>query len=375
MIVGVPTEIKSNEHRVGLVPAGAAALSKAGHRILVQEGAGAGSGIDDDEFRQAGATIVPTAEEVWGEADLVAKVKEPLGPELALLRPRQILFTFLHLAPNPALAKALLEREVASIAFETVTAPNGTLPLLAPMSEVAGRMAVQVGASLLQKEHGGRGVLLGGVPGVAPGEVLIVGGGVVGTNAARIAMGMGARTTVMDVSKPRLQWLDETFGGRIATLSYSEHAVAEEVRKADLLVGAVLVPGARAPRTVSEDMVRTMKPGSVIVDVAIDQGGSIATIDRVTTHDDPTYVRHGVVHYSVANMPGAVPRTSTFALAAVTTPHLLALAEHGLDAALAADPALRAGLNTRGGAVTHPIVAAALGFPCEEPPGSGRIAA
>jgi alanine dehydrogenase len=232
-----------------------------------------------------------------------------------------------------------------------------------------------VGASLLQKEHGGRGVLLGGVPGVAPGEVLIVGGGVVGTNAARIAVGMGARTTVMDVSKPRLQWLDDTFGGRIATLSYSEHAVAEEVRKADLLVGAVLVPGARAPRTVSEDMVRTMKPGSAIVDVAIDQGGSIATIDRVTTHDDPTYVRHGVVHYSVANMPGAVPRTSTFALAAVTTPYLLALAERGLDAALAADPSLRAGLNTRGGAVTHRTVAAALGLPCEEPPGPRQIAA
>jgi alanine dehydrogenase len=367
MIVGVPTEIKHNEHRVGLVPAGAAALAKAGHRVLVQAGAGLGSGISDDEFRQAGAFVVPTAEAVWGESDLVAKVKEPLGPELERLRAGQILFTFLHLAPNPLLAKALLDREVSSIGFETVQATNGSLPLLAPMSEVAGRMAVQVGASLLQKEHGGRGVLLGGVPGVAPGEVLIVGGGVVGANAARIAVGMGARTTVMDVSKPRLQWLDETFGGRITTLSYNEHAAAEEVRKADLLVGAVLVPGARAPRTVSEDMVRTMKTGSVIVDVAIDQGGSIATIDRVTTHDEPTYLRHGVVHYSVANMPGAVPRTSTFALAAVTTPYLLALAALGLDAALAADPVLRSGLNTHRGAVTHQVVADALAIAFDVP--------
>jgi alanine dehydrogenase len=367
MIVGVPTEIKHNEHRVGIVPATVAALVKNGHRVLVQEGAGRESGISEDEFREAGAMIVPTADQVWGEADLVAKVKEPLGPELERMRIGQILFTYLHLAPNPALAQALLEREVAAIAFETVTASNGSLPLLAPMSEVAGRMSVQVGASLLQKEHGGRGVLLGGVPGVAPGEVLIVGGGVVGANAAKIAVGMGARVTVMDVSKPRLQWLDDTFGSRITTLSYSEHAVAEEVRKADLLVGAVLVPGARAPRTVTDEMVRSMKTGSVIVDVAIDQGGSIETIDRVTTHDDPTYLRHGVVHYSVANMPGAVPRTSTFALAAVTTPYLLALADKGLDAALIADPDLRAGLNTRSGAVTHRAVAAALGLPCEDP--------
>lgn len=367
MIVGTPREIKIHENRVGLVPAGAAALVRAGHTVLVQAGAGEGSGIADSEYLAAGAEIVPAAAEVWAQAEIVVKVKEPVPPEYDRMRPGQTLFAYLHLAPEPALTAVLLERGVTAIAFETVRTPDGRLPLLAPMSEVAGRMAVQVGANFLQKDHGGRGVLLGGVPGVSPGEVLIVGGGVVGANAARVALGLGARVSVLDVSRARLAWLDDAFGGRLTTLVYSEHAVAEAVLGTDLLVGAVLVPGARAPKTVTEAMVRSMRPGSVIVDVAIDQGGSVATADRCTTHDDPTYVRHGVVHYAVANMPGAVPRTSTFALAAVTAPYLQALADLGPLQALRADPILREGLATHGGRLASRPVAEAQGLPWKAP--------
>jgi alanine dehydrogenase len=362
MIVGVTKEIKNNENRVGLTPAGVRALVKAGHKVEVEAGAGLGSAIPDADYKAAGANLIPKAADVWKDADILVKVKEPLESEYDLMREGQTLFTYLHLAPNPELTTALIKRKVTGIAYETVQLPNKSLPLLAPMSEVAGRMSIQVGATLLQKYSGGRGILLGGVPGVAPADVLVIGGGVVGTNAARMAMGLGARVTIMDISKARLQWIDEVFGGRIATLMFSDYAVAEEVTKADLLVGAVLVPGARAPKTVTEAMVKTMKPGSVIVDVAIDQGGSIETIDRVTTHDHPCYEKYGVIHYSVANMPGAVPRTSTFALAAATLPYLLELARKGPEAAMRENEALKLGLNTYRGKITFQSVAQAQGF-------------
>lgn len=362
MIIGAAKEIKNNENRVGLTPAGVSALVKAGHRVEVEAGAGLGSGIADADYASAGAALIPKAEDVWAHADIVVKVKEPLASEYPLMREGQTLFTYLHLAPNPELTAALLSRKVTGIAYETVQLPNKSLPLLAPMSEVAGRMSIQVGAALLQKYSGGRGILLGGVPGVAPADVLVIGGGVVGTNAARMAAGLGARVTVMDISKARLQWIDETFGGRISTLIFSDYAVAEEVPKADLLVGAVLVPGARAPKTVPEAVVKTMKPGAVIVDVAIDQGGSIETIDRVTTHDHPCYEKYGVIHYSVANMPGAVPRTSTFALTAATLPYLLELARKGPEKAMREDEALKLGLNTYKGKITYQPVAQSQGL-------------
>jgi alanine dehydrogenase len=357
MIIGVPKEIKNHEYRVAVIPAGAHALVKNGHTVLVEKSAGAGSGITDLEYEKAGAKIIQSNKELYSEADLIAKVKEPLESEYELLKERQILYTYLHLAPNAGLTKALVDKKITGIAYETVQLPNGSLPLLAPMSEVAGRMSVQVGTNLLQKYNGGLGILLGGVPGVAPAEVLIIGGGVVGTNAAKIAVGMGARVTVMDVNKTRLTYLDDLFSGRVTTLIYNEYTTAELVKKVDLLVGAVLLPGAKAPRTVTEAMVKTMKPGSVIVDVAIDQGGSIETIDRVTTHDNPCYEKHGVIHYSVANMPGAVPRTSTFALTGVTLPYLLEIAEKGDERALVENAALALGLNTYQGHVTYKSVA------------------
>jgi alanine dehydrogenase len=357
----VPREIKNNENRVAITPAGVHALATRGHRVLIERAAGEGSGIGDAEYERAGEEMSESAAQVFREADVIAKVKEPLESEYGLLRENQILFTYLHLAPNAALTGALVERGVTGIAYETVQVPTGALPLLAPMSEVAGRMSVQVGANMLQKYNGGMGVLLGGVPGVMPAEVVIVGGGVVGANAAKMAVGMGARVTVMDINQSRLAQLDDIFGGRISTIVSNEYNVAEMVRKADLLVSAVLVVGARAPKLVTDAMVRTMKKGAVIVDVAIDQGGSVETIDRVTTHDDPCYEKYGVVHYSVANMPGAVPRTSTYALTNATLSYLLSIAENGAEGAMRRDPALMAGLNTYRGRITCARVAEATG--------------
>ena len=353
MIIGVPKEIKNNENRVAITPAGVDALVHAGHTVFVERSAGEGSGIADEEYVHSGAQILPEANEVFAKADIIVKVKEPLESEYGLLKEGQTLFTYLHLAPNPELTRALLQRKVTGIAYETVELPDRSLPLLKPMSEVAGRMSVQIGAMMLLKYNGGEGVLLGGVPGVMPAEVLIIGGGVVGTNAAKIAVGMGARVTVADINPVRLVYLDDLFNGRVNTMVYSRYDVAELVKKADLLVGAVLVTGAKAPKTVTADMVKTMKKGAVIVDVAIDQGGSIETIDRVTTHDHPCYEKYGVIHYSVANMPGAAPRTSTYALTNVTLPYLLQIANLGAEKAMLGDHALLMGLNTYKGHIAH----------------------
>lgn len=363
MTVGVPKEIKNNEYRVALTPAGVHVLGLGGHKVLVEAGAGEGSGIEDGEYAAEGAEIVSSAAEVYGRSDLVVKVKEPLEEEYDLLKTGRALFTYLHLAPNRPLTETLLRKSITGIAYETVQLPGGALPLLAPMSEVAGRMSIQIGATLLQKYNGGSGILLGGVPGVLPAEVVIIGGGTVGINAAKMAVGLGARVTVVDINVNRLAYLDDVFGGRVSTLVFNEFNVAQMVKRADLLVGAVLVTGAKAPKTVSEAMVKTMKKGSVIVDVAIDQGGSIETVDRITTHDNPCYERFGVVHYSVANMPGAVPRTSTLALTGATLPYLRRLAERGVDAAMREDPVLLAGLNTRKGFLTNKAVADSLGLP------------
>ncbi len=367
MIIGVPKEIKNNENRVGLTPGGVSVLTKRGHEVLVEKSAGLGSNFEDVEYLTAGAIVVDKNTEVYQKAEIIVKVKEPLDSEYDLLRPGQTLFTYLHLAPNRPLTEALLKNKVTGIAYETVELANGSLPLLAPMSEVAGRMSVQVGANLLQKYNGGMGVLLGGVPGVRPSEVVIIGGGVVGTNAAKMAVGLGADVTVLDINTQRLVYLDDIFGGRVHTLVCNPYNVADMVKRADLLIGAVLVTGASAPVIVTEEMVKTMKKGAVIVDVAIDQGGSIATIDHVTTHDHPTYIKHGVVHYSVANMPGAVPRTSTFALEAATFPYLLELTEKGVTNALLQNQALRKGINTYDGKLTCKSVALSLTMEYEEP--------
>jgi len=362
MNIAVPKEIKDSENRVALTPAGVATLVEKGHHVFIEAGAGVGSGFGDDDYRARGATIVADHAETFASGELVLKVKEPLPPEYGLLTSAQVLFTYLHLAPEPHLTRALAQSGVTAIAYETVQLPNGALPLLTPMSEIAGKMATQVGAHFLEKPYGGRGVLLGGVPGVPAGEVVIVGGGTVGTNAAKVALGMGARVTILDVNLDRLRYLDDLFEGRVTTLASTSANTGEAVAQADLLIGAVLVPGAKAPRLVSEDMVKAMKPGAVIVDVAIDQGGSIATIDRVTTHREPTYVKHGVVHYSVANMPGAVARTSTFALTAATLPYAWELANKGWVAAVRSNPALARGVNVTGGRITYQAVAAAHGL-------------
>ncbi len=362
MIIGVPKEIKANENRVSVTPAGVLSLVAKGHQVLVESSAGEGSGIRNDEYKIAGAEIIETNKEVFARADMIMKVKEPLPPEYTLLKEGQILFTFLHLAPEPFLTKALLDKKVVGIAYETVQLSDGSLPLLHPMSEVAGRMSVQIGCRLLEKIFCGKGVLLGGVPGVLPAEVVIIGGDVVGTNAAKMALGMGARVTILDINPQRLAHLDDLFGGRVTTLMSNEYNIAAMVRRADLLIGGVLIPGRKAPRLVSEDMVRTMEPGSVIVDVAIDQGGSIETIDRITTHENPYYLKHDVVHYSVANMPGAVPRTSTFALTNVTLPYGLMLANLGYEKALKTNVPLSKGLNVYFGQVTNQGVADALGL-------------
>lgn len=362
MIIGVPKEIKNNENRVAITPAGIDALVKAGHEVLIEKGAGLGSGFTDEEYASHGAKLL-SVDEVWANADMIIKVKEPLPSEYKYFREDLILFTYLHLAPEPELTRALMERKVAAIAYETIQLDNGALPLLTPMSEVAGRMAVQIGAQYLEKPKGGKGVLLGGVPGVLPGNVVIIGGGVVGTNAAKMAMGMGANVTLLDVNPDRLRQLDDLFGGRLRTLMSNPYNIAEAVKKADLLIGAVLIPGRRAPRIVTEEMVKQMEPGSVIVDVAIDQGGSIETIDRVTTHSEPTYVKHGVVHYAVPNIPGAVPRTSTIALTNVTIPYALQIANKGLERAVLESRPLARGVNVYKGHVTYQAVAESLELP------------
>ncbi|MFN0072803.1 MAG: alanine dehydrogenase [Chloroflexota bacterium] len=361
MIVGIPREIKDNERRVALTPLGAAALSHAGHRVLLETGAGEGSGFANDEYVAAGARIVPTAADAWS-AELVIKVKEPLPPEYPLLRSGQVLFTFLHLAPEPELTRRLLAAGTTGLAYETVREQNGSLPILVPMSEVAGRMATQIGAQLLTHMQGGRGTLLGGVPGVAPGRVVVLGAGTVGTHAARIALGMGADVTVIDRNLERLRQLDLGLIGRLTTIASNSAVIAHALTTVDLLIGAVLVAGGRAPALVTESMVRTMPRGSVIVDVAVDQGGCVATT-RPTSHSQPTFVQHGVVHYGVPNIPGAVPRTSTFALSNASLPYALQLANSGLEAALHASPALAHGVNTHRGALTNAAVADALGLP------------
>ncbi|GIP32307.1 alanine dehydrogenase [Paenibacillus sp. J2TS4] len=363
MIIGVPKEIKDNEYRVSLTPAGASVLSGKGHQVLVEASAGQGSGFTDEEYRQAGASIVNDAAEVWARSEMIMKVKEPLASEFGYFRSGLILFTYLHLAAAEALAHKLVETGVTSVAYETIQLPNGSLPLLTPMSEVAGRMSVQLGARFLEHFHGGSGVLLGGVPGVPPADVVILGGGIVGANAAKIALGMGANVVIVEKSADRMRYLDDVFGGRLHTLMSNSYNIAEAVRKADLLIGAVLIPGAKAPKLVTEEMVSTMKPGAVIVDVAIDQGGTIATINRATTHSQPTYVKHGVVHYAVPNIPGAVPRTSTLALTNVTLPYAMELAGSGVEEAARLNSALAFGLNTYRGAVTHPAIAQAVSLP------------
>ncbi|WNQ13819.1 alanine dehydrogenase [Paenibacillus aurantius] len=355
MIIGVPKEIKPDENRAALTPASAYTLIGRGHQVFIEKKAGAGSGFSDEEYQKAGCMLLDSAEEVWSRADMVMKVKEPIPAEYPRFRKGLLLFTYLHLAADRALTEALVESGVTGIAYETVQASNGALPLLTPMSEVAGRMSVQAGAHYLQKAYGGKGVLLGGVPGVLPAKVVILGGGVVGTNAAKMAMGLGADVTILDRSLDRLRQLDDQFGARLQTLYSNPYNVHEAARAADLLIGAVLIPGAKAPRLVTEETVRQMTAGSVIVDVAVDQGGSIETIDRVTTHSHPVYEVHGVLHYAVGNMPGAVPRTSTLALNNATLPYAMELADKGLKAA--AQGALATGVNVHDGKITYKAVA------------------
>jgi alanine dehydrogenase len=361
MQIGVPREVKDHEFRVSVTPAGVQEYRARGHLVLVQRSAGEGSGFADQQYAAAGAELVDSAAEVFDRAEMIVKVKEPVSAEYDLLRPEQLLFTYLHLAANAPLTHALIRNHIQAIAYETVQLDNGALPLLTPMSEVAGRMAVQVGAHYLEKAHGGSGTLLAGIPGVPGAEVVVIGGGVVGTNAAQIALGMGANVVIVDRSLERLRQLDTMLHGRVNTLASNAENVAAAVQRADLVVGAVLLPGAKAPKIVSEEMVAAMKPGSVIVDVAIDQGGCIATA-RPTTHSDPTYVTDGVVHYCVTNMPGAVPRTSTIGLSNATLPYGLVLADFGLDGAVSRDPELARGVNVINGKVTHPGVAEALGM-------------
>ncbi|MHB0856717.1 MAG: alanine dehydrogenase [Anaerolineae bacterium] len=361
MIIGVPREIKDKEYRVSLTPGGAETLLHAGHRVLVEHNAGVGSGFTDAEYEQGGAEIAATAEEVYGTADMVLKVKEPLPSEYASLRPGLMLFTYLHLAAAEELTRALVERKVTGIAYETVQLANGSLPLLTPMSEVAGRMAVQIGAHYLEETEGGRGVLLGGVPGVRPASVVIIGGGIVGTSAAQIALGMGARVTIIDLNLDRLRYLDQVLSGNLSTLASNRRNIAEAVRRAELVIGAVLLPGAKAPRLVTREMIASMAPGSVVIDVAVDQGGCIETI-RPTSHSVPTYSVDGVVHYAVPNIPGAVPRTSTYALSNATLPYVVKLAEHGFEDAIRRDPCLRMGVNTHAGHVTYAAVAGTFGM-------------
>ncbi|WP_096435820.1 alanine dehydrogenase [Alteribacter populi] len=361
MRIGVPREIKNNENRIALTPAGVVALNQDGHEVYVEHDAGIESGFNNEDYVEAGAEILASAKEVWDRSEMVMKVKEPLESEYQYFREGLILFTYLHLAAVPELAKALTENKVIAVAYETVEV-NRSLPLLTPMSEVAGRMAAQIGAQFLEKPKGGSGVLLSGVPGVKRGKVTVIGGGVVGTNAAKIAMGLGADVTIIDLSPERLRQLDDIFGTEINTLMSNPLNIENAVKESDLVIGAVLIPGAKAPRLVTEDMIKEMRPGSVIVDVAIDQGGIMETVDRITTHDDPTYTKHGVVHYAVANMPGAVPRTSTIGLTNVTVPYALQIANKGISRAIEENTALKLGVNTAGGYVTYEAVARDLEY-------------
>lgn len=358
MIIGVPTEVKNNENRVALTPAGTLALVQSGHTVLVQKGAGEGSGIFDSEYIAAGATMVDTAADAWGRAEMVVKVKEPIPQEYGFLRKDLVLFTYLHLAASAELTDALLKSGITGIAYETIQLPDRSLPLLTPMSEIAGRMSVQAGAFYLEKPNGGRGVLLGGVPGVPPADVVVIGGGVSGTHAAKMALGLGAQVQILDVNLDRLRYLEDVLHGRVITQMSSPMNIARAVAAADLVIGAVLIPGAKAPHLVTAEMVKSMKKGSVIVDIAIDQGGCVETI-KATTHSDPVYEVDGVIHYGVANIPGAVPRTSTFALNNATLPYMLQLANKGPQAAMASNPALALGLNVANGAITHDAVKSA----------------
>ena len=361
MIIGVPREIKSDENRVAITPGGVEVLVASGHKVLVEASAGEGSGFSDEFYRESGAEISAKPADVFGSADLILKVKEPQVSEYIYFREDLILFTFLHLGAAAALAKALVEKKVTGLSYDTVQKADGSLPLLAPMSEVAGKMAVQIGARYLEKPQGGSGVLLGGVPGVPPGHVVIIGGGMVGINAAKVALGMGARVSLLDIDAAKLRYLDDIFGGRIDTVMSNRYWVSKLVAEADLLVGAVLIPGAKAPCIVTEEMIKRMRPGSVVVDVAIDQGGCIETCDLPTTHSDPIIEKHGVIHYSVANIPGAVPRTSTLALTNATLPYVLRIADRGVTQAVRDDAALAKGMNTYGGKIVHETVAQSLG--------------
>jgi alanine dehydrogenase len=366
MKIGVPKEIKTNENRIALVPAGAEALVGAGHSVFIERGAGEGSGFSDELYTRVGAAIAPDADAVWREAEMILKVKEPITPEWPRMRKGQVLFTYFHFAADEALTRAHLKSGAVCIAYETVELPSRELPLLTPMSEVAGRMAVQEGAKYLEKLYGGRGVLLGGVPGVAPAKVVVLGGGIVGINAAKMAAGLGASVVVLDISLERLRYLSDVMPANVVLIHSNRHNILEQLATADLVVGAVLVTGAKAPRLVRREDLRLMRPGSVIVDVAIDQGGCVETI-HATTHENPTYVVDGVIHYGVANMPGGVPRTSTLALTNATFPYALQLANKGWKKALASSPALLKGLNIVDGHVTYPGVAEAFGIAYEDP--------
>ncbi|AWI11942.1 MULTISPECIES: alanine dehydrogenase [Bacillaceae] len=361
MIIGVPKEIKNNENRVAITPSGVIQLIGAGHTVLIEKNAGEGSSFSNAEYEQAGAKIINSASEVWEKAQMILKVKEPLPSEYPYFRPGLIIFTYLHLANESQLARALIENKVTAIAYETLSV-NKTLPLLTPMSEVAGRMAVQIGAQYLEKSEGGKGILLSGIPGVKRGKVTIIGGGVVGTNAAKIALGFGANVTIVDLNSNRLRQLEEIFGTRIQTLISNSYNIADAVKDSDLVIGSVLIPGAKAPKLVTEEMVKTMQPGSVIVDVAIDQGGNFETVDHPTTHDDPIFVKHGVIHYAVSNIPGAVPRTSTIGLTNVTIPYAVEIANKGLVKAITESEAIKSAVNVLNGKVTYEAVARDLGL-------------
>ncbi|WP_077324703.1 alanine dehydrogenase [Virgibacillus siamensis] len=361
MFIGIPKEIKNNENRVAITPAGIVHLVKAGHNVMVEADAGLGSSFTNDEYKEAGAEVVESASDVWKKAEMIMKVKEPLESEFDYFREGLILFTYLHLANEPKLAEALVEKGVTAIAYETITV-NNTLPLLTPMSEVAGRMAAQIGAQYLEKAKGGKGILLSGLPGVNRGKVTVIGGGMVGTNAARIAAGLGADVTILDLDPNRLRQLEEMFGSSAQTLMSNPVNIAESVKDSDMVIGAVLIPGARAPKLVTEEMVKSMQPGSVIVDVAIDQGGNFETVDHVTTHDKPIYVKHDVLHYAVANIPGAVPRTATIGLTNVTVPYAEKIAAKGAEEAIKNNAAIKSGVNVLNGKVTYEAVAQDLGY-------------
>jgi alanine dehydrogenase len=366
MIIGIPKEIKKKELRVAVTPSGVTAFVAHGHKVLIEKGAGVGSGIPDGEYRESGATIVKDGSSIWERVDMILKVKEPLESEYPLLREGQILFTYLHLAANKNLTRSLIESKAAAIAYETIQFDDGSLPLLAPMSEVAGRLSIQVGANCLEAENGGRGILLSGVSGVPPAKVVIIGAGIAGTNACHVASGIGARVSILDSNPTRLAYVQDIMRGSVTTVMSNRANIEEEVLSADLLVGAVLIPGAKTPKLVTKDMVRKMRPGSVIVDIAVDQGGMCET-SRPTTHDNPTYITHGVVHYCVSNMPGAVPRTSTYALTNSTLSYALAIADQGLGMSMSHNRALMSGLNVYQGKVTLKAVAEAFGMDYEEP--------